>query len=251
MHGSGRGREGGVAPVAPVAPGGGAPQVPGEGGGLPRVPGEGGITPAGPGRGGVAPAAPGEGGGIKQAPGEGGVIPSAPGASGTVPSLPGEGGIAPAAPGEGGFVPSASVDREFLALERELAVFLRRARAQSGEMAREVHPELEPAAYGLFVRLDDAGPQRATELAGYFGVGKATMSRQLRALEDLGLVARDPDPADGRASLVRLTEEGRNRFRRVRDARRERYVRKLADWDRAEVAELARLLNHFNVRSEG
>ncbi len=169
---------------------------------------------------------------------------------------PGPGGepapIAPApAPVPGVDAPPAGVDREFLALERELAVFLRRARAQSGEMAREVHPELEPAAYGLFVRLDDAGPQRATELAGYFGVGKATMSRQLRALEDLGLVARDPDPADGRASLVRLTEEGRNRFRHVRDARRERYVRKLADWDRSEVAELARLLNHFNVRAEG
>ncbi|MET9673992.1 MarR family transcriptional regulator [Streptomyces sp. NPDC006482] len=152
---------------------------------------------------------------------------------------------------EGRAVPPAGVDAEFLALERELAVFLRRARAQSGEMAREVHPELEPAAYGLFVRLEDAGPQRATELAGYFGVGKATMSRQLRALEMLGLVVRDPDPADGRASLVRLTEEGRVRFRHVRGARRERYVRKLADWDRAEVAELARLLHHFNVRSEG
>ncbi len=142
-------------------------------------------------------------------------------------------------------------EREFLALERELAVFLRRARAQSGEMAREVHPELESSAYGLFVRLDDAGPQRATELSAYFGVGKATLSRQLRALEQLGLVARDPDPADGRASLVRLTDEGRARFRHVRDARRERYVRKLADWDRAEVAELARLLHHFNQRSEG
>ncbi|MFB7373509.1 MarR family winged helix-turn-helix transcriptional regulator [Streptomyces sp. NPDC056222] len=144
----------------------------------------------------------------------------------------------------------SGVDQEFLALERELAVFLRRARSQSGEMAREVHPELEPAAYGLFVRLDDAGPQRATDLAGYFGVGKATMSRQLRALEELGLVARDPDPADGRASLVRLTEEGRNRFRRVRDARRGRYVRKLADWDRGEVAELARLLHQLNARAE-
>ncbi|WP_435974051.1 MarR family winged helix-turn-helix transcriptional regulator [Streptomyces sp. Qhu_M48] len=170
------------------------------------------------------------------------------------PSAGGSGSEHRATPSAGGTsraTPPVAVDREFLALERELAVFLRRARAQSGEMAREVHPELEPAAYGLFVRLDDAGPQRATELAGYFGVGKATMSRQLRALEDLGLVARDPDPADGRASLVRLTEEGRNRFRRVRDARRERYVRKLADWDRAEVAELARLLNHFNVRAEG
>lgn len=142
------------------------------------------------------------------------------------------------------------VDQEFLALERELAVFLRRARASSGEMAREVHPELEPAAYGLLVRLEEAGQQRATELAGYFGVGKATMSRQLRALEELGLVTREPDPADGRASLVRLTGEGLARFRRVRDARRDRYVRKLAGWDRGEVAELARLLHQLNKRAE-
>ncbi|GAA2513240.1 MarR family winged helix-turn-helix transcriptional regulator [Streptomyces gobitricini] len=141
-------------------------------------------------------------------------------------------------------------EHEFLALERELAVFLRRARASSGEMAREVHPELEPAAYGLLVRLEEAGTQRATELAAYFGVGKATMSRQLRALEELGLVARDPDPADGRASLVRLTDEGRSRFRRVRDARRARYMRKLAGWDRAEVAELARLLHQLNTGSD-
>ena len=99
-------------------------------------------------------------------------------------------------------------------------------------MAREVHPDLESAAYGLLVRLDEGGRQRATELAAYIGVGKATMCRQLRALEDLGLVAREPDPADGRAWLVHLTEEGRARFRRVRDARRARYVSKLADWDR-------------------
>jgi DNA-binding MarR family transcriptional regulator len=141
------------------------------------------------------------------------------------------------------------VDQEFLALERELALFLRRARASSGDLAREVHPELEPAAYGLLVRLDEADRQRATELAAWFGVGKATMSRQLRALEELGLVAREPDPADGRASLVLLTPEGRDRFRRVRDARRASYVQKLASWDRREVAELARLLHQLNTRA--
>ncbi|MEV0849231.1 MarR family transcriptional regulator [Streptomyces sp. NPDC049954] len=140
-------------------------------------------------------------------------------------------------------------DLEFLSLERELTLFLRRARATSGEMAREVHPDLEPAAYGLLVRLDESGPQRATELAGYIGVGKATMSRQLHALEVLGLVTREPDPADGRAWLLRLTEEGRGRFRAVREARRARYVRQLADWDRGEVAELARLLRRLNAET--
>lgn len=137
-------------------------------------------------------------------------------------------------------------DREFLSLERELTVLFRRARANQGEMAREVHPDLESAAYGLLVRLEECGRQRATELAAYIGVGKATMSRQLRALEQLGLVAREPDPADGRAWLVDLTEEGRTRVGRVREARRERYVSHFSHWDRAEVAELARLLNQLN-----
>lgn len=135
---------------------------------------------------------------------------------------------------------------EFLELERELAVFFRRARAASGEMAREVHPELEPAAYGLLLRLDNAGPQRATALAAYFGVGKGTMSRQLRALESLRLVSRAPDPEDGRASLVQLTRDGRERFHRVRRARRAEYARRLAAWNPGEVAELARLLHRFN-----
>ncbi|MET8944798.1 MarR family transcriptional regulator [Streptomyces sp. NPDC004542] len=151
------------------------------------------------------------------------------------------GGQPPAA----GPTPSGA-DQEFLALERELTVLLRRARASQGEMAREVHPDLESAAYGLLVRLDEQGPQRATELAAYIGVGKATMSRQLRALEELGLIARAPDPADGRAWLVALTDEGHLRVSRVREARRARYVSQLAHWDRREVSELARLLHELN-----
>lgn len=135
---------------------------------------------------------------------------------------------------------------EYLALERELTLFLRRARASQGVMARAVHPDLDTAAYGLLVRLDEGGSQRATDLAAYIGVGKATMSRQLRALEHLGLVAREPDPADGRAWLVNLTDEGRVRVGRVREARRARYVSQLAHWDLREVAELARLLHELN-----
>lgn len=153
-------------------------------------------------------------------------------------------------PGGADVAPSGVDKPGFLALERELTVLLRRARANQGEMAREVHPDLESAAYGLLVRLDECGRQRATELAAYIGVGKATMSRQLRALEDLGLVARAPDPADGRAWLVDLTPEGRSRVQRVRDARRARYAGRLAHWDSREVTELARLLHQLNQGME-
>ena len=54
--------------------------------------------------------------------------------------------------GESAASPSG-VDQEYLALERELTVLMRRARAKQGEMARAVHPDLESAAYGLLVRL--------------------------------------------------------------------------------------------------
>ncbi|MEU6280460.1 MarR family transcriptional regulator [Streptomyces sp. NPDC047028] len=149
-------------------------------------------------------------------------------------------------PRPGAEVAPSGADQEFLSLERELTVLLRRARASQGEMAREVHPGLESSAYGLLIRLDELGGQRATDLAAYIGVGKATMSRQLRALEELGLVAREPDPADGRAWLVTLTDVGRGRVGKVREARRARYVNQLANWDRREVAELARLLHELN-----
>lgn len=152
----------------------------------------------------------------------------------------GPGDVEPQTAPEG--VPDGVTD----ALERELTVLFRRARAASGDLARAVHPDLEAAAYGLLVRLSEAEPERATDLAAYFGVGKATMSRQLRALEELGLVERESDPADGRAYLMRMTEEGRARFSRVRVARRERYLRQVGAWDPAEVAQLARLLHRLN-----
>lgn len=142
------------------------------------------------------------------------------------------------------------VDHVFLDLERELAVFYRRARGIAADMARQVHPGLEPGAYALLAQLEGGG-RRASELAGYFNIGKATISRQLHALEELGLVDREPDPADGRAALVRLTVEGRRRVLSVRRARHAEYVQQLAGWDPAEVAELARLLGRFNELHAG
>ena len=94
------------------------------------------------------------------------------------------------------------------AVEHELTALLRRGRAVSWEIAREVHPNLEPNTYGLLLWLRRVGSIRLTELAARLGVGKGTLSRQINALEVLGLVHRDPDPSDRRAAQISLTEEG-------------------------------------------
>lgn len=132
-------------------------------------------------------------------------------------------------------------------LEDELAMLFRRTRAISAEVAREVHPDLEADAYGLMAAIDRAGRSRVSDLAAAIGVGKATMSRQVRALETLGLVGRSPDPDDGRAVLLDLTDEGRARYRSIRDARRVRLRRLFSTWPAGDVVDFGRLLRRFNA----
>ena len=52
----------------------------------------------------------------------------------------------------------------------------------------------------------------ASELIAELDLDPGYMSRLLRKLEDRGLVSREPSAADGRQSIVRLTEQGGERF---------------------------------------
>lgn len=143
--------------------------------------------------------------------------------------------------------PGAS-DVEVASLERELAVLLRRARAFSDDLARTVHPDLEAAAYGLLMHVVDSDGVRAADLADFFGIDKSTVSRQVRLLEGLGLLARSSDPADGRALRLEATSRGHAQLRRAREARRARVLSRIDHWAGEDVADLARLLARFNAR---
>lgn len=132
------------------------------------------------------------------------------------------------------------------AVEHELAALLRRGRALSWEIAREVHPNLEPNAYGLLLWLRRSGSTRLTDLASRLGIGKGTLSRQIHGLEGLGLVRRDPDPDDRRAAQISLTEEGTRRFDAARAARLGQMRRTMESWPQRDVEEFARLLHRFN-----
>jgi len=79
-----------------------------------------------------------------------------------------------------------------------------------------------------------------------FNIDKGAVSRQLQHLDDLGLVERTPDPADGRATLVAASEDAVRRLADVAEHRRKWLDEQLGDWDAEELAHFADLLERYN-----
>jgi DNA-binding MarR family transcriptional regulator len=131
-------------------------------------------------------------------------------------------------------------------IEQQLTILLRRVQrihytTASGEV------ELDRSAYGILCRLVDEGPQRLGLLAQAFGLDPSTITRQVQALEQESLVERRPDPTDRRASLLDLTEQGREVLTSTRARRRNWLRAALGDWDEQDHEEFGRLLEKFNL----
>jgi DNA-binding MarR family transcriptional regulator len=95
------------------------------------------------------------------------------------------------------------------------------------------------------------GPLRAGTLAQAEGVSAPAMTRIVNSLENLGYVAREPDAADGRASVVAATEEGERLILQGRSARL-RALQERVDRLPAEHQEaLATALTAFEHLTEG
>lgn len=138
-------------------------------------------------------------------------------------------------------------DRDVLvtAVEHEIVALASKLRAGTPVAAHDIHERLTVGAYRILLRVTEEHEARITDLAGHFEVGKPTMSRQVAALEQLGLVQRRPDPDDGRGALVSLTGEGRDAFARAR-ARRHAWIDSLmAGFSDAEAHTFAQLLRRF------
>lgn len=132
------------------------------------------------------------------------------------------------------------------AIEQQLTVLLRRVRrihvsTSAGDF------DLERSAYGILCRLADEGPQRLGSFATAFGLDPSTITRQVQALERAGMATRSTDDADRRASILALTDEGREVLDRTRAHRRQAFADALADWSEQDRAELARLLAKLNA----
>lgn len=132
------------------------------------------------------------------------------------------------------------------AVERELALLMRRSRSMAMSLAARIHPELDSAAYALLLLIDDHDSVRATELVEQLGLDKSTLSRQIAQLHRLELVERVADPHDGRARLVQLTDSGKQRLAEVRRERRGKLREHFRTWSTSDLEALSTLLGRLN-----
>jgi DNA-binding MarR family transcriptional regulator len=112
------------------------------------------------------------------------------------------------------------------------------------QTAPRQHPEVEPMAYPLLFNLL-AAPRRVSALAEVIHSDVSTVSRQVSTLVELGFVMRGPDPDDGRAQALTLTDEGRALLHAIRNDRDRWLQGLLADWDDDDVVAFSQYLRHF------
>lgn len=102
----------------------------------------------------------------------------------------------------------------------------------------------------ILIELARTGAERVTALAKKLGIEISVISRHLASLTDAGLVERLRDPEDGRACLVTLSDQGRNRLVELDERRHAWFSRILADFDDAELASAARMIETVNAAWE-
>ena len=115
-------------------------------------------------------------------------------------------------------------------------------------MAQTAGLGLDRSGYITLARIEEAaasGPVRLTDLAEATGFDISTVSRQVRAVIETGLVERSCDPSDQRAHHLRLTPAGQETLDRARRASQESLAEMLASWSVKERQTLARLLHRL------
>jgi len=124
---------------------------------------------------------------------------------------------------------------------REVAAALQMSIGLLRRRLRQVRPEGEltlPEVAAL-ARLDRSGPATASALARLEQISPQSMGATLAGLEARGLVARSPDPGDGRRIVLSVTGAGQQVLRDKRSARTEQLAQALsAGFTAAELAQL-------------
>ena len=104
---------------------------------------------------------------------------------------------------------------------------------------------LSPVSFSLLTALARRS-HRASDLTELSGLDQSTLSRRITAMCEAGIVERIPDPADGRAHLIRPTPDGLALIARERTRRVSGVTDALDDWSDGDRTDLARLIAKLN-----
>ncbi|AOR30385.1 MarR family transcriptional regulator [Streptomyces fodineus] len=104
---------------------------------------------------------------------------------------------------------------------------------------------VDEATYPVLSGLARTGPCSAADLAGEIGLDRSGVTRRATRLEEAGLLRREPDPDDRRATLLALTQTGQQAVKTTRQRLAALIEASLASWPPEEAQSFARQLHRF------
>lgn len=152
--------------------------------------------------------------------------------------------------GRSGDGPSWSTERrhlEAIADFTDLVAASARSSRQRERLAKAAGLPVTGANLVALRLVDRFGPVAVTDVARRLGLDQSTASRQLRPLEEMGLISRTTDPSDRRLALLTTTPAGRDVLRRVREIQLNDFDVAMSDWPPEDRARLAELLDRFRA----
>jgi DNA-binding MarR family transcriptional regulator len=112
-------------------------------------------------------------------------------------------------------------------------------------LIQEAGISLNRALFPLLMGIQRHGPIGVVELAQLAGRDYTTVSRQVTKLERLGLIARQASKADKRIRAAVITAKGRTMATALGEARERLATEVLANWNKKDLQDLARLMRRF------
>ncbi len=137
-------------------------------------------------------------------------------------------------------ITTSSTDSEIPELMMVLMRQYTLARARVAAARRDDAPPVH-----LLAKIGDGPPRRAGELAAELCADPSTVSRQVAMLVKSKLVRRQADPEDGRASILELTDTGRERLQQLFRQRESLFGAVTADWTDEDRQEFTRLFRRY------
>lgn len=105
--------------------------------------------------------------------------------------------------------------------------------------------KLDQALFPLLVAVGRYGPVGVVELADGLGRDYTTVSRQVKRLQEMELVQKQPAERDKRISEVTLTAQGKAITQHIDDARQRLMNQIFTDWSSEDVEGLFRLVRQY------